>query len=453
MSGSTPLVDVVSKPVVVDHHARLIEKRNGGEPAWLKSIRAHALDLFTKRGYPTTRDEEWKFTNISPIAKTNFKLGEAQHAKITAEQVRGFDVPDLGAAARVVFINGIFAPRLSTLNMKGVQILRLSEAMKSHRELVQPHLEGHALHKAKADAFTLMNTAFVEDGAVIYISRRAVIEQPIELLSICTATDGPFMSHPRNIIVADESSECTVIERYVSLDAGVYFTNAVTDIHIGENATVNHYLIEEEGGEAFNISTLRTRQLANSNCASHTILLGGKLVRNNVHSILDGEGAECLINGLFIGSESQHMDNHMRVEHAKPHGDSRQFYKGILDDQSTAVFSGRIIVHPGAQKTDAKQTNKNLLLSREAHVDTQPQLEIYADDVKCTHGATIGQMDEQAIFYLRARGISNDAARSMLVHAFAGESLTRMKNQAIRTYLDKILFARLPGGDLLEHML
>ena len=453
MSGASPLVEIMNNPVVIDLHSHRPETRNGNEPAWLKSIRAHALDQFTKRGYPTLRDEEWKFTNVSPIAKANFVLGNAQHAKVTADQVRRFDVPDLGAAGRMVFINGVVAPRLSTLNVKGVQILRLAEGMTSHRELLQPHLDGHGLHKEKADAFTLMNTAFVEDGAVIHIGKGALIEQPIELLSICTASDEPFMSHPRNIIIADESSECTIVERYVSLDAGVYFTNAVTDVQVGENATVHHYLIEEEGGQAFNISTLRTRQLANSNCASHTILLGGKLVRNNVHSILDGEGAECLINGLFIGSDSQHMDNHMRVEHAQPHGDSRQFYKGILDDQSTAVFSGRIIVHPGAQKTDAKQTNKNLLLSREAHVDTQPQLEIYADDVKCTHGATIGQMDEQAIFYLRARGISNDAARSMLIHAFAGESLTRMKNQAIRTYLDKILFARLPGGDLLEHML
>lgn len=453
MTGATPTMEVMSKPLVIEHHARLIESRNGGEPAWLKSIRAQAMEQFTKRGYPTTRDEEWRFTNVSPIAKTNFRLGDAKQTKLSPGDVAHFDVPGLAPAARVVFINGVFVPRLSTINVKNVQILPLRQAVNSHRELVQPHLEGHALHSSKADAFTLMNTAFVEDGVVIHIARRSVIEQPIELLSISAASDEPFMTHPRNIIVAEENSECTIVERYVSLEAGVYFTNAVTDVHVGENATLNHYLIEEEGGEAFNISTLRTHQLANSNCASHTILLGGKLVRNNVHSILDGEGAECLINGLFIGSDAQHMDNHMRVEHAKPHGDSRQFYKGVLDDRSTAVFSGRIIVHPGAQKTDAKQTNKNLLLSREAHVDTQPQLEIYADDVKCTHGATIGQMDEQAIFYLRARGISNDAARSMLIHAFAAESLTRMKNQAIRTYLDTILFARLPGGDLLEHML
>jgi Fe-S cluster assembly protein SufD len=453
MSGVSPLVEAMNNPVVIDLHSQHTESRSGNDPAWLKSTRAQALEQFTRRGFPTTRDEEWKFTNVAPIAKANFILGNAQHANVTSDHVRQFDVPELDAAARVVFINGAFAPRLSTIKVKGVQLLPLREAVQSHRDLVQPHLEGHVLHNAKADAFTLMNSAFAEEGAVIHISRGAVIEQPIELLSISTASDEPFMTHPRNIIIAQESSECTIIERYMSLDAGGYFTNAVTDVHVGENATVNHYLIEEEGGEAFNISTLRTHQLANSNCASHTILLGGKLVRNNVHSILDGEGAECLINGLFIGSDAQHMDNHMRVEHAKPHGDSRQFYKGILDDRSTAVFSGRIIVHPGAQKTDAKQTNKNLLLSREAHVDTQPQLEIYADDVKCTHGATIGQMDEQAVFYLRARGISNDAARSMLIHAFAGESLTRMNNQAIRTYLDKILFARLPGGDLLEHML
>jgi len=222
---------------------------------------------------------------------------------------------------------------------------------------------------------------------------------------------------------------------------------------VGENAHVEHYFLEQESPKAFNISTLRIHQQRDSRSTSHSVLLGGKLVRNNVHTVLGGEGCDCLINGLYVGSDSQHMDNHMRVEHAQPHGDSRQFYKGILNDRSSAVFSGRIIVHPGAQKTDAKQTNKNLLLSEEAHVDTKPQLEIYADDVKCTHGATIGQLDEEAIFYLRARGLGIDAARSLLIHAFAGESLDRMGIPSIREYLDKLLLARLPGGTILEQVL
>jgi Fe-S cluster assembly protein SufD len=215
---------------------------------------------------------------------------------------------------------------------------------------------------------------------------------------------------------------------------------------------VDHYLLEQESVESFHVSSLRVRQMRDSRFASHTVLLGGRLVRNNVHAVLDGQGCQCLINGLFVPTGAQHMDNHMRVEHAQPHGDSRQFYQGILNGRATGVFSGRIVVHPGAQKTDAKQTNKNLLLSDDAHIDTRPQLEIYADDVKCTHGATIGQLDEQAVFYLRARGITEAAARALLIHAFAGESLDRMKIEPVRAYLDSILLKRLPGGELLERL-
>ena len=438
---------------LMEHHARLIEAA-GSDGAWVREIRERALDRFDAMGYPTNRDEEWKFTNVAPIARTHFELAGTPPL-VTPANVKRFAIPGLAPVATVVFINGHFSPALSSLDglPRGVQVLPLNDAMESQRELIRPHLDGHSLHASKADAFTWLNTAFAEGGAFIHVAKGKALAQPIELLSITGGSAKPLMTHPRNIIIADEGSEFTVVERYVSLSDDAYFTNAVTDILACESAIVNHYLIEEEGAAGYNISTLRTRQLRSSNLSSHTVLLGGKLVRNNVHAILDGEGCECLINGLYIGSDAQHMDNHMRVEHAKPHGDSRQFYKGILNDQSTGVFSGRIIVHPGAQKTDAKQTNKNLLLSDQAHVDTKPQLEIYADDVKCTHGATIGQLDEQAIFYCRARGISNDAARSMLIHSFAGESLERMKSPAIRRYLDEILFSRLPGGELLEHML
>ncbi len=449
------MIDLMeNESALMERHARLIEGRNASDADWLRSIRENAMQRFTALGFPTTKDESWRFTNVAPIAKTSFALAPQQPVSIDLQQLNQFIIPDLNAI-RLVFVNGRYSPRLSHAQElpKGLRIMPLAQAMEAHRDLVRPHLEGHRLHAAQADAFTHMNTAFLEDGAFIHVARGKAIETPIELLSISTESDSPTMTHPRHLIIADESAELTVIERSVSLHGGNYFTNAVTDILVGTNATVNHYLLEEENSEAFNVSTLRTRQMADSRCNSHTVLLGGKLVRNNVHAILDGKSTECLINGLYIGSDSQHMDNHMRVEHAQPHGDSRQFYHGILNDRASAVFAGRIIVHPGAQKTDAKQTNRNLLLSDESHVDTQPQLEIYADDVKCTHGATIGQLDEQAVFYFRARGISNDTARSMLIHAFAGESVTRMGNPAIRAYVDNILFARLPGGDMLERML
>jgi Fe-S cluster assembly protein SufD len=438
--------------------ARFIEGQGdrGVAGVWLKPIRAAAFDRFNELGFPTTKDEDWKFTNFAPIAKTDFALASAdgQAARVAPQQVAHALVPNLFGPL-MVFINGQFSPSLSTVTRlpRGLKVLPLAQALDSERDLLRLTFD-HA-NLDREDAFTALNTAFIEDGAFIKISANATIDQPLQILNITgiSQNGAPIMTHPRNYILAEEGSQCTIVEQYVSLDESVHLTNAVTDVLVGRNANVHHYFLEQESGAAYNVSTLRIRQMRDSRFASHTVLLGGKLVRNNVHAILDGENCDCLINGLYIGSESQHMDNNMRVEHAQPRCESRQFYKGILDDKAVGVFTGRIIVHLDAQKTDAKQTNKNLLLSDDAHVDTRPQLEIYADDVKCTHGATIGQLDEQAIFYLRARGLSNDSARSLLVHAFAGESLGRMNIEPIRSYLDRILLSRLPGGELLEHML
>jgi Fe-S cluster assembly protein SufD len=266
-----------------------------------------------------------------------------------------------------------------------------------------------------------------------------VIEQPVYLLFVSTETDGPMMSHPRNLIVAEENSQATIVEDYVSLGGGAAFCNTATELVAGDQAVISHYMIEREHTQTFNISTLRLQQGRASNVASHSILIGGALVRNNVHPVLAGEGAECLINGLFIGNGHQHLDNYMLVEHASPRCSSRQFYNGILDGHAHGVFHGRIIVHKDAQKTDAKQTNRNLLLSDDAQIDTKPQLEIYADDVKCTHGATIGQIEENALFYLRSRGIDEISARRLLLMAFAGECLERMKPGIARAHAEELI--------------
>ena len=254
------------------------------------------------------------------------------------------------------------------------------------------------------------------------------------------------MAHPRTLIVAEDEAQASIVEDYVSLGSGVFFSNAATELVVGEGAVLSHYVLEREDQQAFNISTLRSEQARSANVSSHSILLGGGLVRNNVHPVLAGEGSECLINGLFIAAQKQHMDNYMLVEHARPHCSSRQFYNGILDGHSHGVFHGRIIVHKDAQKTDAKQTNRNLLLSDDAQIDTKPQLEIYADDVKCTHGATIGQVEENALFYLRSRGIAEDAARRLLLLAFSNECLDRMKCPAVRGYLEGVIQGWLPLG-------
>ena len=273
----------------------------------------------------------------------------------------------------------------------------------------------------------------------MHVGKGAIAEQPIHLLFISAAHDVATISHPRNLIVAEENSQATILEDYVSLSGGAALSNTVTELVAGDNSVVSHYMIEREDVQAFNISTLRIQQGRNANVSSHSILLGGALVRNNVHPVLAGQGGECLINGLFIGTGKQHLDNYMLVEHASPHCASRQFYNGILDDSAHGVFHGRIIVHKDAQKTDAKQTNRNLLLSDTAQIDTKPQLEIYADDVKCTHGATIGQIEETALFYLRSRGIDELSARRLLLMAFASECLDRMAEGPARTHVENLI--------------
>lgn len=281
----------------------------------------------------------------------------------------------------------------------GVEVNSLALQIQKDPASVESHL-GRYLN-IQRDAFSALNTAFAEDGAYVYVPRRTVLESPIHLLFVSTGTSSaqsPLMMHPRNLIVAEAESEATIVEDYISLDDSVSFCNTATELVAGDGAIVSHYMLERENRQAFNISTLRMHQGRSANVASHSVLLGGALVRNNVHPVLAGDGGECLINGLFAGTGSQHLDNYMLVEHASPHCGSRQFYNGILNDHAHGVFHGRIIVHKDAQKTDAKQTNRNLLLSDDARIDTKPQLEIYADDVKCTHGATIGQIDEVALF-------------------------------------------------------
>ena len=289
------------------------------------------------------------------------------------------------------------------------------------------------------DAFGALNTAFLEDGAYVHVPRGVILENPVSILFVSTEHDSPTVSHPRNLIVAEENSQATIVEDYVSLGSGQAFCNTVTELVAGDHAVVSHYMIEREHTGAYNVSTLRIQQGRAANVSSHSLLLGGALVRNNVHPVLAGEGGECLINGLFIGDDRQHLDNYMLVEHASPHCASRQFYNGILDGRAHGVFHGRIIVHKDAQKTDAKQTNRNLLLSDSAQIDTKPQLEIYADDVKCTHGATIGQIEENSLFYLRSRGIDEGTARRLLLVAFASECVDRMKEGPVRAHIEGLI--------------
>jgi Fe-S cluster assembly protein SufD len=422
-------------------------KRRGQAPAWLDSLRQRGIEQFSDAGFPTTHDEDWRFTNVAPIAQSDFDL-----AGVTVPRITLADLKQFGIAAfsyRLVFVNGRFTAELSqTAGLpKGVQISSLGAEIAQHPAGLELHL-GRYLN-ARRDAFAALNTAFIEDGACIRIARGVVLEEPIYCLFITAAAGkDPVMNHPRNLIVAGENSQATIVEDYASLSLGEpdspSFSNTATELVAAEGAIVSHYMIVREGGQAFNVSTLRIEQGRSANVATHSLLLGGALIRNNVHPVLAGEGGECLINGLFMANGRQHMDNYMLVEHASAHCDSRQFYNGILNGQAHGVFHGRIIVHKDAQKTDAKQTNRNLLLCDDARIDTKPQLEIYADDVKCTHGATIGQVDENALFYLRSRGLDDISARHLLLQAFANECLDRMHPGPVRDHVESLVAEWLP---------
>jgi Fe-S cluster assembly protein SufD len=345
--------------------------------------------------------------------------------------------------SRLVFVNGHHAPALSRVlpQKGGVQIGSLAAALAAGSAVAEQHLARHA--SAEHNAFTALNTAFFQDGAFIHVPPGQAVEEPVQLVFVTTAREAGATTQPRNLIVADRLSRLTVLESQVSLVEAPYFTNAVTELLAGEGAVVEHCKYQDESLSAFHVAAIHLHLGRSANVIWHSIANGAKLSRNNITTVLAGEGIECVLNGLYLTRQDQLADHHMVVEHARPHCNSHEYFNGILDDRSRGVFHGRILVRPVAQKTDAKQTNKNLLLSDAATIDTKPQLEIYADDVRCTHGATVGQLNEESIFYLRARGIGLETARRMLIHAFAGEIIERIRCEPMREELDQIIWERL----------
>ena len=405
------------------------------EIAEIAELRKNAIGKFAELGFPSLRDEDWRFTNINPISKGKFRINGIGNG-IDADTLKTFIFNDLDAYL-LVFVNGKFVNELSDINdiPDGVTISSLSVAIDESRELLSENI-GKFLN-FENEAFNALNTSFFEDGLFINVPDSVTVSKPVHALYI-THDDENSLVNPRNLIIMGSNSNLKVIEHYVSTSDDAYLSNVVSEVYVGENSELEHYLLEFESKKAFNISTLRVQQEKYSNIKSHSILFGGAIVRNNVHPVLAGEGGNSLINGLYMSNGRQHMDNFMRVEHASPHCESRQIYNGVLDESSRGVFHGRIIVHEGAVKTDAKQTNRNLLLSDTAQIDTKPQLEIYNDDVKCTHGATIGQMDENAIFYLQSRGIPKKEAKTIMVKGFTGESFSNMTLEPLRNYLEKL---------------
>jgi len=414
-------------------------------PSWVHQIRKAAFARFAALGFPTTRHEEWKYTSVAPIVKVRFQPAAYELDGLTAARLTRVALGE-GTCAQLVFVNGCYSRELSFFRSlpEGVKAGSLAAALHADPAGVEPYLARYASYQDHP--FVALNTAFMEDGAFVYIPQGKIVEEPIHLLFVSTARGQSTVSYPRNLIVVGNDSQATIVESYVGLGNEVYFTDVVSEILAGENTVLAHYKLEQEGEEAFHIATLQTHLDRNCNFSSHSIALGGALVRNDVNAVLEGEGSECTLNGFYMVTGRQHVDNHTRIDHVKPHCSSRELYKGVLDGRSRGVFNGKIYVHRAAQKTDAKQTNKNLLLSEDAVINTKPQLEIYADDVKCIHGSTIGQLDQDAIFYLRSRGIGLEAARSLLTYAFASEMISQIKVEPIRAQLDNLLMTRLQNG-------
>ncbi len=418
---------------------------NGREPQRIAALRRSAIDRFAELGFPTTRHEEWRFTNVAPLARTPFVLADG--ASAPAEEVERYAYAE---SFQVALVNGRWAPELSRLEglPPGVVVQSLAQALATRPGLVEPHLG--ELARFAAQPFVALNTALWRDGVLLFVPRGTVVERPVNLILAARPGAEPTAFFPRLLVVAEESSQLTVFEQHVSVGDGVHFTCPVLEIRVGANATVDHYKLQRESVEAFHMSTLHVEQARDSTFSSHCLSWGGAIVRNDVNAVLAGEGSHSTLNGLYMVEGRQLVDNHMRIEHAAPHCASRELYKGILEGQSRAVFTGRIYVHPGAQKTDGVQTNRNLLLSKEALCNSQPQLEIFADDVKCTHGSTVGQLDDTAVFYLRSRGIGEEAARSLLTYAFASDIVHRIKVAPVRRDLEEFLFRRLPRGEVVR---
>jgi Fe-S cluster assembly protein SufD len=416
---------------------------NGGSqgPAWAPAVRRSAIDRFTALGFPTPKNEDWHFTSVAPIVEREFRTGPTDSSLIRAADLAPFifNRPEWPA---LVFVNGRWSPDLSTLGTlpRGVKVRSLAESWEQDEPLLAQYLTKLATYEEQA--FTALNTAFMKDGALVHIPAETTVDLPIHLIFVSDANAAKSVTHPRNLIVAGRNAKATVIESYVSLGDAGYFTNAVTEAVVEDGATLTHYKIQRESQRAYHVGTVDVRQGRDSHFISFSFATGAALSRTNIYTVLDGPGCGATLHGLYMGSGEQHVDHQTRIEHAQPNCFSREVYKGILDGASHGVFNGKVYVHPIAQQTDGKQSNNNLLLSDKARVDTKPQLEIFADDVKCTHGATVGRIDEQALFYMKSRGVNRELATQLLTYAFAADVLEELEVEEVKEELERITLSR-----------
>ncbi|MBE0643246.1 MAG: Fe-S cluster assembly protein SufD [Bacteroidetes bacterium] len=416
---------------------------NGESGSSFHALRREALLQFAETGFPTLRNEDWRYTNLNPLTGTAFAMAiqPAESAMLRSQaKAHALRIPD---ALTLLFVDGHFLPRLSDLGSlpEGLEVRDLPAVL---REDALP--VGSAATDAtvmRNNPFTALNTAFTRQGVTLSVRRNALIEQPLHLLFFSTPAATPFVAHPRVVIDVEANAQCSFVEQYVGDPGAVYFNNVVTDVHVGENAVVQHIKIQDESTAAFHVAANYATVARSGHYANHYIGLGGALLRNAIHAVLAGEGAHCTMNGVYIPGGVQHMDHFTVTDHAVPNCTSHELYKGILTDETRGVFTGKIIVRQDAQKTDARQANNNLLLSENAQIDTRPQLEIYADDVKCTHGATVGRINDDQLFYLESRGIDRAQAGNILSYAFASDIVTRIPLASLREAIDDRLYRRL----------
>lgn len=415
----------------------------------LESVRNTGFDTFRARGFPGPREENWKYTDVRPIASGSFSLPRDISDTVDRGTVNNARLPGTDCH-ELVFINGYFAAEhSSTRNLPaGVLVQGLAEAATHHHALLGKHLTHYA--DAIDSSFTALNTAFIRQGCLMFIPEGTSLVKPLHLLYLSGGHKESFVSHPRNLLILAAGARATVIESYIGLDDGKYFTNTVTEVCVQEGASLQHYKIQLEGRGCYHVGTFGIRQEQDSLLESQSIALGGALVRNDIRARLAGAGAGIKLNGLYLADGKQHIDNHTRVDHEQPRTRSEENYHGVLNGHARGVFNGKVVVHKNAQKTEAAQNNANLLLSDTAEVDTKPELEIYADDVKCAHGATVGQLDQNMIFYLRSRAIDDNTARSLLTYAFADAILREIGTVPLRQRLEQLVMGRLPDAALIR---
>ncbi|MGB0521813.1 MAG: Fe-S cluster assembly protein SufD [Flammeovirgaceae bacterium] len=427
-----------SKETLISWFEDMERQLNGLRSSNFHQTRQEAFEQFKQLDYPSTKHEEWKYTNVKRILKSEFEFN--QSASLSQDQLTPFLIDGLDAQV-MVFVNGQFNASLSQLEtVDGLAFDNLKAAYASHQEDIDQHFGKYAT--IGDNPFTALNTAFANDGAFIKVNRSKVIEKPLVLLYVADAQHNDIASQPRNLVLVGENAQVTLIEQFITLGEGKSFSNVVTEFVVEQSALVDHYKLQYDAA-SYHIGTTQVYQKGKSHFANTTISLDGELIRNNLNIEMDGEYVESYMNGLYMLDGKTHVDNHTSVDHQLPNSYSNELYKGILDGNSTGVFNGKIYVREDAQKTNAFQQNNNILLSDKATIDTKPQLEIWADDVKCSHGATVGSLDEEPLFYLRSRGISEEKARSLLMFAFAGDLLDRIKVEALRTHVEAKIAKRL----------